>query len=99
MWIISYNVGRRKEKRGNTKLYLSFYFVIPFAPGDLFMLSFILLFLLAFALLSFAVFLVLINAVSRICCWLGVHEPGDIVRVYEYGDNIGYCARCGRRVP
>lgn len=63
------------------------------------MLGFIGMFLLAFALGAFAVSLVLVNAVSRICCWLGVHEDCDIVRYRHYGETIGQCARCGRRVP
>lgn len=61
------------------------------------MLTFILLALLVVAIGGFAVFLVLIRAVSRLCCWLGVHDPGDIVRVWEYGREAAYCARCGRR--
>lgn len=43
-----------------------------------------------------AVAVVLTHAVSRLCCWLGVHDPDDVVRYRGWGGERRACARCGR---
>lgn len=55
--------------------------------------------MLAFCIVSLAVYLVLIRAVSRLCCWLGVHEPADIVQFRRGGCILKSCCRCGRLIP